>query len=504
MKTALIILDGFGNNPSDNNNAIAASGIPNLKKLMQKYPHSTLKTSGRSVGLPGAEMGNSEVGHLNIGAGRVVIQDLTMIEIAIEKQEFSKNPVFLDAMDNCIQNKTALHLMGLLSDGSIHSHINHLFALLDLAKQKGLKKVYVHALMDGRDTPPTSGDKYINQLQDKINQLGIGQIATVIGRYYAMDRDNRWDRVKSAYDALFDAIGKKYTTALECIQSSRAENINDEFIPASVIGDYAGVTPNDSIIFFNYRADRAREISRAILEKDFDQFPTPKVGGYKSVYYVGMTEYHKDFVGIHTAFPPKDIQNTLGQVLAQNGLKQARVAETEKYAHVTFFFNGGVETPNQGEIRILVPSPKVATYDLQPEMSAMEVTEKCLQALDEVDVLIVNYANCDMVGHTGNLSAATNAVTTVDTCVGKLIEKILSLGGNAIITADHGNSEQMAYDDGSAMTSHTTFDVPMIVVGQNLIGKTLQSGSLCDIAPTLLGLMGIIPPKEMTGKNLIG
>jgi len=498
---ALIILDGFGNNPNTKYNAIAASGIPNIKKLLSKYPNATLKTSGLSVGLPFGNMGNSEVGHLNIGAGRIVYQDLTAIDKAIGDGEFFENKVLIQAMDNCLQNKSSLHLMGLLSDGGVHSHIQHLYALLKMAKQKGVKSVFVHAIMDGRDVPPKSGQSFLDALQQQIEKIGIGKIATVIGRYYIMDRDNRWERVSLGYGAVMDGKGKKFDNAELAIKDARKNNLTDEFVEASVIGDYNGVQQNDSIIFFNFRADRAREISRAILYSDFDKLE--RVGGYKKVFYVGMTEYDATFEDIHTAFAPKDIKGTLGEVLSKNGLRQVRIAETEKYAHVTFFFNGGVEKPNEGESRILVPSPKVATYDIQPRMSALEVTDECINALDETDVLIVNFANCDMVGHTGVVSAAIKAVDTVDSCVAKIVDAILELDGCAIITADHGNCECMAYDNGSPMTSHTTFDVPIIVVGKNFVGKKLQNGALCDIAPTLLHMIGVQPSKEMTGKNLL-
>ena len=499
---AIIIMDGFGWRKEEKGNAVIAAGTPYIKSLMAKYPYTFIEASGRAVGLPAGQMGNSEVGHLNLGAGRVVYQDITRIDKAIEDGDFFTNPAFLGAIDNVKKHGTALHLVGLLSDGGVHSCISHLFALLELAKRNEVKTVYVHCVTDGRDVPPDSAVKYIAELEEEIKKLGVGKIATVVGRYYYMDRDNRWERVKKGYDGVFAGIGTHYATAGEGVRASYDKKVYDEFIEPIVVGDYKGVSANDSIIFYNFRSDRAREITRAAIYPDFDCFE--RSGGYKPVYYVGMTQYDATFTGIHTAFGPKHLDNTLGEYLAKQGLTQARVAETEKYAHVTFFFNGGVEQPNEGERRVLVASPKVATYDLQPEMSAPEVTEKALEVVGNVDVLILNFANCDMVGHTGVFDAAVKAVKTVDECLSKLVPAIQATGGTALVTADHGNAEQMCFDDGSPCTSHTTNLVPFIVAGDKYAKATLEkTGALCDVAPTLLDVMGVEKPVEMEGKSLI-
>lgn len=499
---AIIIMDGFGWRKEEKGNAVIAAGTPYIKSLMAKYPYTFIEASGRAVGLPAGQMGNSEVGHLNLGAGRVVYQDITRIDKAIEDGDFFTNPAFLGAIDNVKKHGTALHLVGLLSDGGVHSCISHLFALLELAKRNEVKTVYVHCVTDGRDVPPDSAVKYIAELEEEIKKLGVGKIATVVGRYYYMDRDNRWERVKKGYDGVFAGIGTHYATADEGVRASYDRKVYDEFIEPIVVGDYKGVSANDSIIFYNFRSDRAREITRAAIYPDFDCFE--RSGGYKPVYYVGMTQYDATFTGIHTAFGPKHLDNTLGEYLAKQGLTQARVAETEKYAHVTFFFNGGVEQPNEGERRVLVASPKVATYDLQPEMSAPEVTEKALEVVGNVDVLILNFANCDMVGHTGVFDAAVKAVKTVDECLSKLVPAIQATGGTALVTADHGNAEQMCFDDGSPCTSHTTNLVPFIVAGDKYAKATLEkTGALCDVAPTLLDVMGVEKPVEMEGKSLI-
>ena len=499
---AIIIMDGFGWRKEEKGNAVIAAGTPYIKSLMAKYPYTFIEASGRAVGLPAGQMGNSEVGHLNLGAGRVVYQDITRIDKAIEDGDFFTNPAFLGAIDNVKKHGTALHLVGLLSDGGVHSCISHLFALLELAKRNEVKTVYVHCVTDGRDVPPDSAVKYIAELEEEIKKLGVGKVATVVGRYYYMDRDNRWERVKKGYDGVFAGIGAHYATADEGVRASYDKKVYDEFIEPIVVGDYKGVSANDSIIFYNFRSDRAREITRAAIYPDFDCFE--RSGGYKPVYYVGMTQYDATFTGIHTAFGPKHLDNTLGEYLAKQGLTQARVAETEKYAHVTFFFNGGVEQPNEGEQRVLVASPKVATYDLQPEMSAIEGTEKALEVVGNVDVLIHNFANCDMVGHTGVFDAAVKAVKTVDECLSKLVPAIQATGGTALVTADHGNAEQMCFDDGSPCTSHTTNLVPFIVAGDKYAKATLEkTGALCDVAPTLLDVMGVEKPVEMEGKSLI-
>ena len=503
MKTyAIIIMDGFGYRKETHGNAVAAAGTPNLDRLCAKYPHTLIEASGRAVGLPAGQMGNSEVGHLNIGAGRVVYQDITAIDKAIEDGEFFENPEFTEAMDRVRASGNALHLVGLLSDGGVHSMNTHLYAHHEMAKRKGLEKVYVHCLMDGRDVPPTSGGEYIAKLEEKIKEIGVGRIATVIGRYYYMDRDNRWDRVKEGYDMMYAGVGTHYATAAEVTEKSYAAGVTDEFIRASVVGDYKGVCDGDSVIFFNFRSDRAREITRAAVYPDFDKFE--RAGGYKKVFYVCMTQYDATIEHVVIAFPPRHLANTLGEYLAKQGKTQVRTAETEKYAHVTFFFNGGVEEPNKNETRILVPSPKVPTYDMQPEMSAPEVCEKALSVIGKTDVLIMNYANCDMVGHTGVFDAAVKAVRTVDECVGKVVDAVLATGGTALVFADHGNAEQMSFDDGSPCTSHTTNPVPFIVCGDDYIGCKLASGgALCDVAPTLLHTMGLAQPAEMTGKCLI-
>ncbi|MDE7395780.1 MAG: 2,3-bisphosphoglycerate-independent phosphoglycerate mutase, partial [Clostridiales bacterium] len=448
MKTdAIIIMDGFGLRSEERGNAIKAAGTPNLDRLMKKYPNTRIEASGKAVGLPEGQMGNSEVGHLNLGAGRVVYQDISLIDHAIETGEFYKNEAFLSAIANVKKHGTAMHLIGLTSDGGVHSHIRHLFALLELCKREGVKTVYVHCVTDGRDVPPDSAREYVRKVSEQAKTLGVGSVATVVGRYYYMDRDNRWDRVKRGYDCVFAGVGNSYTTADAGIAASYAAGKFDEFIEPIVVSGYKGVQENDSLIFYNFRSDRAREITRAAIYPDFDQFE--REGGYKKIYYVGMTQYDATFTGLDTAFAPKKLVNTLGEYLAKLNLTQARIAETEKYAHVTFFFNGGVEAPNKGEQRVLVPSPKVATYDLQPEMSEPEVAEKALEAVGNVDVLIMNFANCDMVGHTGVFNAAVKAVKAVDDGVGKVVDKVIASGGTAIVVADHGNAELMSFDDGA-------------------------------------------------------
>ncbi len=500
---AIIIMDGFGERDCKCGNAVTTCGTPYICSLLNKYPATFIEASGRAVGLPQGQMGNSEVGHLNLGAGRVVYQDITKIDKSIEDGDFFTNPVLLGAMDNAKKNGTALHLVGLTSDGGVHSSINHLYALIEMAMREGVTKVYIHCVTDGRDVPPDSAIRYVEMVENKIKELGsTAKVATVEGRYYYMDRDNRWDRVKRGYDSVFAGVGNKFSSALEGVKASYDKKIYDEFIEPIVVGDYDGVKANDSIVFYNFRSDRAREISRAAIYPDFNEFD--REGGYKPVYYVGMTQYDATFTGIHTAFEPRELKNTLGEFLGENGYTQARVAETEKYAHVTFFFNGGVEQPNKGEERVLVASPKVATYDLQPQMSAYEVTEKALEVIGKVDVLILNYANCDMVGHTGVFDAAVKAVETVDKCLSKLIPAIAKTGGTALVTADHGNAEQMTFDDGSPFTAHTTNLVPFILVGEKYEGVTLRNGgALCDVAPTLLDVMGVEKPEEMEGVSLI-
>ena len=488
----LMILDGWGIAPADKTNAAAMAKTPNLDSYFANYPHTTLEASGKAVGLPAGQIGNSEVGHLNIGAGRIIYQSLTRIDKAIEDGDLYKNKELSRVMDETKQAGKALHLLGLLSDGGVHSHIEHLLALICMAKVKGLTDVYVHAFLDGRDVGPKTALEYIHELEEGMAQIGVGKIATVSGRYYAMDRDKRWERVERAYKAL--VLG-------EGAQASYAAGVTDEFVePFTVDGVDGKITAGDGVIFFNFRPDRAREITRALHDEDFPYFARPE--GARPVNYVCMTQYDATITA-PVAFPPEEIKDTLGEVLAQHGLHQLRIAETEKYAHVTFFFNGGVEAPNANEERILIPSPKVATYDLQPEMSAEEVTQALLAELDKdkFDAIILNFANPDMVGHTGVLSAAITAMEKVDDCAGRIVRKVLSLGGSVCITADHGNLEKMAESDGSPNTAHTTNPVPFILVSEEQ--HKLHNGILADIAPTLLQLLNIKQPAAMTGKTLI-
>ena len=506
---ALVILDGFGWREQRDGNAILASGIPNIEKLIESYPTTTINASGLYVGLPDGQMGNSEVGHLNIGAGRIVYQELTRISKAIETKEFFVNEEFLDAIENAKKHGSKLHLMGLISDGGVHSHLEHLYALLKLAKEKDLKEVYIHCFMDGRDVPPKSGYEFIQQLNAKMSEIGCGKIATVMGRYYAMDRDNRWERVNKAYDAMVLSVGKTVNNALDAVKEAYDAGDTDEFILPSIIQEngkaVASIGANDSIIFFNFRPDRAREISRAFIQKDFSEFP--RKNGFFPLFYVSFTQYDKSFTNIHIAFKPHNLKNTLGEYLSANGKTQLRIAETEKYAHVTFFFNGGVEKPNDGEDRVLIPSPKVATYDLQPEMSAYKVADEAVDRIKsgKYDVMILNFANADMVGHTGVMQAAVDAVKAVDKCVLKVINAIIEAGGEAIITADHGNAEMMIDEEtGGPFTAHTLSKVPFILVSKRFSDKKLrQDGILADIAPTMLDLIGINVPEEMTGKTMI-
>ena len=508
--TALVILDGFGHSEETQGNAIKADGIKNISKLLSEYPHTLIEASGEDVGLPDGQMGNSEVGHMNIGAGRIVYQELTRITKSIKDGDFFENPAFLGAVENCRKHDSALHIYGLVGPGGVHSHQKHFFALLELAKRHGLINVYVHCFMDGRDVPPESGKGFIEEYQKKIAEIGVGKIATVMGRYYAMDRDNRFERVEKAYAAMVYGEGNYDTDPVHAMQASYDAGVTDEFVVPTVITDngrpVATIQADDSIIFYNFRPDRAREITRAFIMEDFDGFERRK--GIFPVHYVCMTQYDKTFGDkVDIAFRPEHLNNTLGEYLAACGKTQLRIAETEKYAHVTFFFNGGVEAPNPGEDRCLIPSPKVATYDLQPEMSAYEVTEEAVKRIDsgKYDVMILNFANPDMVGHTGVMEAAVKAVHTVDECAAKVVEAILRNGGRAIITADHGNCERMLADDGiTPFTAHTTNPVPVILVDNGRKDAKLRSGGrLSDLAPTMLDLMGMEIPKEMTGKSLI-
>ena len=502
----LMIMDGVGLNDETKGNAFKLANTPNIDRLIAKYPNTYIATSGLAVGLPDGQMGNSEVGHTNIGAGRIVYQDLTRITKDIDDGNFFENEQFINAIQNVKRNNSSLHLMGLLSDGGVHSHNSHLYALLELAKQKGVENVYIHAFLDGRDTPPTSAIEYIKELEEKIKEIGVGKIATLAGRYYAMDRDKRWDREKLAYDAMVNGIGNKFKTVQKAVENSYEAQEFDEFVKPIVITDEEGneiakIKDKDSVIFFNFRPDRARQIVRVITEPDFSEFETVKMN---NLYFVTMTEYDETLNHVHVAYKPQALKNTLGEVLSNRGYTQVRCAETEKYAHVTFFFNGGEEKQYKGEDRILVASPKVATYDLKPEMSAYEVTDKIIDAIEskKYDVIIMNYANGDMVGHTGIIEKAIEAVEALDTCVGKVISKLEEVGGEALITADHGNCEYMLdLKTGEAITSHSTFDVPLIVVSDRV--KSLKNGRLCDLAPTLLALMGEEKPSEMTGESLV-
>ena len=496
--TTLIIMDGFGIAPPADDNAVTLAKTPVLDKLFQEYAHTTLSASGLDVGLPAGQMGNSEVGHTNIGGGRVVFQDLPRISRAIDDGSFFENAAYNKAMDDCLEKGSSLHLYGLLSDGGVHSHIQHLYALLQMAKNRGLTRVYVHAFLDGRDVSPTSGRDFVSACRDKCRALGVGKIATVMGRYYAMDRDNRWERVQLAYDAMVYGEGIQNPDPVDAVAQSYANDVTDEFMEPVVCDPEGTISDNDSIIFFNFRPDRAREITRAIVDPDFDGFARE----FFPTTYVCNTEYDASMPNVLVAWPRIAVKNGLGEYLSSMGMTQLRIAETEKYAHVTFFFNGGVEKQYPGEDRVLVPSPKVATYDLQPEMSAREVCDKCVERINSgaYDVIILNFANCDMVGHTGVLQAAVKAVETVDECVGRVVEATLKMGGIAMVTADHGNAEVMLQPDGSPMTAHTTNLVPFILCGA---GTQLRPGRLADIAPTILDVMGLAAPQEMDGQTLI-
>ncbi|RLC46429.1 MAG: 2,3-bisphosphoglycerate-independent phosphoglycerate mutase [Candidatus Cloacimonadota bacterium] len=508
MKSILIIMDGYGLRDEERGNAIKSAHTPNLDKLFIEKQWVSLGCSGEDVGLPNGQMGNSEVGHLNIGAGRIVYQNITRIDLAIKNGSFYKNKEFLLAIDNCKKNRSSLHIFGLLSDGGVHSSLEHLWALLKLAKKSNLKKVYLHAFMDGRDTSPTSGIGFIKQFQNKAKEIGIGKIATISGRYYAMDRDNRWERIEKAYRAISYGYGIKETNPITAIEKSYQHNITDEFIIPIVIEDngkpVATVEQGDSIIFYNFRADRARQLTQSFIYKDFDKFKRP----YKDTFFICMTQYNKDFDKfVHTAYAPVKLKNVFGEVLAKNGMKQLRIAETEKYAHVTFFFNGGLEKPFPNEDRILIPSPKVATYDLQPEMSAYKLTDEVIKKIEseQYNAIILNFANCDMVGHTGIFEAAVRAVEAVDKCIGKIIKALEKHNYDYIITADHGNAEFMFDENGNPMTAHTTNKVPFIISSDkcHCKRKLRENGILADIIPSLLEIMNIDKPEEMTGKSLI-
>ena len=505
--TVLMILDGYGLNEKQEGNAVAEAKTPVMDKLMAEYPFVKGNASGLAVGLPDGQMGNSEVGHLNMGAGRIVYQELTRITKEIEDGVFFKNEALVKAVENAKANGSALHLYGLVSDGGVHSHNTHIYGLLELAKRHGLKKVYVHCFRDGRDTPPASGKDYVQELTDKMAELGVGEVATVMGRYYAMDRDNRWERVEKAYRALTKGEGEEAKDGVSAIAASYEKGVNDEFVVPAVVkrdGKPVAVIQNkDSVIFYNFRPDRAREITRAFCDDTFTGFEREKK---LDLTYVCFTEYDVTIPNKLVAFHKVELHNTFGEYLAAHGKTQARIAETEKYAHVTFFFNGGVEEPNEGEDRILVKSPKVATYDLQPEMSAYGVCDKLVEAIksDKYDVIIINFANPDMVGHTGVEPAAIQAVEAVDACVGRAVEAVKETDGQMFICADHGNAEQLVdYNTGAPFTAHTTNPVPFILVNADPAYKLREGGCLADIIPTLIELMGMEKPEEMTGKSLL-
>ncbi len=498
---ALLIMDGFGENPSDYGNAIAAANTPNLDKLMAECPTTMIGASGLDVGLPDGQMGNSEVGHTNIGAGRVVYQELVRITKSFESGDALQNEAFLKAVENCKQNDSALHLMGLLSNGGVHSHQEHLYGLLSMAKKMGLTKVFVHAFLDGRDVPPSSGAEFMKELVAKMEEIGVGKVASVMGRFYAMDRDNAWDRVEKAYAAMVYGEGNTSSCPVKAIEDSYQEGVTDEFVVPVVIDGTERIKANDSVIFFNFRPDRARQITRSFVDSDFKGFE--RKNGCFPLTFVCMTQYDATMPNVLVAYHPKELTMTFGEYISQKGLTQLRIAETQKYAHVTFFFNGGEEKTFPGEDRILVPSPNVETFDQKPEMSAYEVTDKVVEAInaDKYDVIILNWANCDMVGHTGIMEAAKAAVEAVDTCVGRTVDVILKKGGAALITADHGNAEKMCEPDGSPFTAHTTNPVPLILAGYDC--KLREGGRLADLAPTMLQILGLPKPEEMDGESLI-
>ena len=501
----LLILDGYGLNDRTDGNAVAAASKPNFDYYWNNYPRTKIDGSGLAVGLPEGQMGNSEVGHMNIGAGRVVYQELTRISELIRTGAFFKNEALNLAFEEAVAKDKAVHLLGLVSDGGVHSHIDHIKALISLGQRKGVKRLYLHAFMDGRDTSPTAGAGYLRELEAFMQEEGVGRIATVSGRYYAMDRDNRWERIEKAYDALVHGRGKTALDGAEYLETSYLDGVTDEFaLPAVIMenGRPQGlIESGDSVIFFNFRPDRAREITRALNDRVFTHFDRPDLG----LTYVTMTQYDKTLENVHIAYLPQTLDNMIGDVVSRAGKKQLRIAETEKYAHVTFFFNGGVEAPVEGEDRILIPSPKVATYDLKPEMSAPEVTEAVIRTMDETsyDMIILNYANCDMVGHTGVFEAAIKAVEYLDGAMKRVVDKVLEQGGSVFITADHGNAEQLKdYETGEVLTSHTINPVPFIYVTNDPKKQLREGGILSDIAPTMLEEMGMAIPVEMTSRSL--
>ncbi len=499
---ALLIMDGFGINPSEYGNAIKAAKTPNLDRYFAECPNNIIGASGLDVGLPDGQMGNSEVGHTNIGAGRIVYQQLVKITKSIQDGDFFENPALKAAMQNAKDKGSALHLMGLLSPGGVHSHMTHMYGLVEMAKRFGLEKVYVHAFLDGRDVPPSSAAEYMEEAVAELKKIGLGKIGVISGRFYAMDRDNAWDRVEKAYAALVYGEGVQEDDPVQAIRNSYENGVTDEFMLPTVVAKDAKIAADDSVVFFNFRPDRARQITRAFVDPEFKGFE--RRNGFFPVHFVCMAQYDATMPNVSVAFPPEELTQTLGEVLAKAGKTQLRIAETQKYAHVTFFFNGGEEKQFEGEERILIKSPDVETFDLKPDMSAYEVTEAVLKeiAADKFDAIILNYANCDMVGHTGIFDAAVQAVEAVDDCIGQVTEAILAKGGKVVITADHGNADKMMEDDGSPFTAHTTNPVPAIIVGSDC-KKVRSGGVLADLAPTILQLMNIPQPKEMTGKSLI-
>jgi len=498
----IIIMDGYGLNPNVHGNAMALANKPKLDQILNGYPHTSLMASGTAVGLPKGQMGNSEVGHLNIGGGRVVYQDFTLISSEIENGNFFHNEALKESMKNTIKRSSSLHILGLLSDGGVHSHIDHLFALLEMAKETGVSKVYVHGFMDGRDVPPRSGIQFIDQLENYMRKIDLGRIATVSGRYYAMDRDKRWERLKKAYDAIVSGQGIFAETAVEAVRNAYSRKENDEFILPTIVGNPVPINDNDSIVMLNFRPDRAREITRSIVDPDFEGFSRERL--LSGISYVCMTEYDATMPNVKVAFSQADIKNTLGEVISKAHLTQLRIAETEKYAHVTFFFNGGIEKAYPGEERILIPSPKVATYDLQPEMSAYQLTDEVLRQIrrDHYDVIILNFANADMVGHSGILAAAVKAIETLENCVPRIVEEVLARDGQILLTADHGNADVMLDENDNVVTAHSLNPVPLVYISNHPV-QLENGGKLADIAPTLLDLMGIPIPSEMTGRSLL-
>ena len=501
--TVLMILDGYGLSDQTEGNAIAQAKTPVMDSILAKYPHTKGNASGMAVGLPDGQMGNSEVGHTNMGAGRIVYQMLVKITKDIEDGKFFKNDALIKAVENCKKNDSSLHLMGLLSPGGVHSHMEHLYGLLELAKRNGIEKVYIHAYLDGRDVPPSSAAEYMEEAVAKMKEIGVGSVATIAGRFYAMDRDNIWEREEKAYAALVYGEGVEETDPVQAIRNSYANDVTDEFMLPTVVDKNGMIKENDSVIFFNFRPDRARQLTRTFVDPDFNGFE--RRNGYFPVTFVCMAQYDAEMPNVLVAYPPEELTMTFGEYLSKNGKTQLRLAETQKYAHVTFFFNGGEEKQFEGEDRILVDSPKIATFDMKPEMSAYEVSDNLVDAIksDKYDVIIVNFANPDMVGHTGIIDAAIKAIEAVDECVGRAVDALLEVDGQMFICADHGNAEKLIDEDGSPFTAHTTNEVPFIIVNYDENYGLREGGCLADIVPTLIEMMGMEQPAEMTGESLL-